>query len=85
MLLEIQVNWIDRLLMIAELVVLIKMLRMDSSNSKAIQQFLAERSAWYSRRAKLKQLESTVEEKPPILPENSDETVVVLSESEPPI
>lgn len=44
-------NWFDRLLMVAELLVLLKMLRLDTANSQAIQRFLTEREKWYARRA----------------------------------
>jgi hypothetical protein len=47
-------NWLDRLLMLLEILILLKMLRMDTINSKAIQQFLQSRTDWYSRRAQLK-------------------------------
>lgn len=47
-------NWFDRVLLVIEVLVLLKMLQMDKANSKAIQRFLSEREKWYARRAHIK-------------------------------
>jgi hypothetical protein len=57
-------NWLDRLLMLLEILILLKMLKMDSLNSQAIQAFLKERTLWYQRRAHLKTIPSQAAEAP---------------------
>lgn len=69
--------WIDRLLMLLEIIVLLYMLRLDKRNSEAIALFLRERTAWYNRRAQLK-TEKAPKLQAPLETEN--ETVAVLSE-----
>ena len=82
-------NWVDRLLLLIEILILLKMLKMDTSNSQAIQRFLGERERWYARRAHLKtiqqvttepQNEKAPDELGPSLAPN--ETVELLKESE---
>lgn len=81
-------NWLDRILMLAELVVLLRMLQMDTVNSQAIQRFLKERELWYSRRAHLRTMQPAISESSE--PENKkapnesepSETVELLKESE---
>lgn len=47
-------NWLDRFLMLLEILILLKMLKMDKANSQSIQGFLRERTLWYQRRAQQK-------------------------------
>lgn len=83
-------NWLDRCLTLLEILILLRMLRMDTTNSQAIQKFLRERELWYSRRAQLK-LSTTPNTLPGSTLENKkaldvnpepNETVIVLEESE---
>lgn len=71
--------WLDRLLMLVEIVVLLYMLRLDKANHESIQKFLTERTQWYARRAQMKKAPEI--ERVPLNVEN--ETVAVLSEDEP--
>ena len=84
-------NWLDRLLLVIEVLILLKMLKMDMANSQAIQKFLKERELWYARRAHLRTSltttadasESALEnEKTPEVNLGSSELVTVLQETE---
>ena len=84
-------NWVDRLLLLIEVLMLWKMLNLDKANSQAIQRFLRERELWYQRRAKAKvsvQGGPTNPESPEtqkaqdLNPEPLSETVELLKETE---
>lgn len=84
---------IDRLLMLAELLILLRMLKADRINQTAISRLLEERTLWYQRRAHLKttgmptNIEASASENK-TTPEQSlgsreaSEIVTVLEESE---
>ena len=77
-------TWLDRFLMLLEIVMLWKMLRLDQANSQAIQRFLLEREKWYSRRAILKQTGAAENTKAPETNpglSEPNEIVTVLEES----
>jgi len=84
-------SWLDRLLLIIEIAILLRMLKMDTTNSKAIQEFLKQRELWYSRRAHIRAADAhaiiaqtgTAENtKAPEVNPGDCETVVVLQETE---
>jgi hypothetical protein len=50
---------IDRLFMALEILLLLRMLKLDQTNQTAISRFLTERELWYKRRAQIKQLQMT--------------------------
>jgi len=84
-------TWLDRLLMLLEILILLKMLKMDTTNSQAIQKFLQSRTDWYERRARSlptkatptpSQVESLENKKAPEVDPVPSEIVTVMQESE---
>jgi hypothetical protein len=76
--------WLDRILMILEVGILLWMLRVDTRNSRAIQEFLKQRELWYARRAQMKTSSKTnpTATTAPTGAAEVNETVELLKESE---
>lgn len=75
--------WLDRLLMLVEILVLLYMLRLDKANHESIQKFLTERTQWYARRALQAQMKKAPETERVPLTQTENEVVAVLSDEGP--